>query len=251
MNKKNIIIIPAFVLIIAFVFLSSCASVPPSARQSESRIYLYGESHGNPRIMQQELELWQQYYHEQGFRHLFLEVSYFTAQYLNMWMQADSDDYLLFIYDAIEGTQSHVPAFLDFYRSIKTTCPETIFHGTDIGHQYWSIGDAYIEYLDSLGLRDSEEWQVFAENYTQGWQFYNERDQYNVEEYRERCMVQNFIREFDALSETEKVMGIYGSLHTQKDGLAWNSDSMPNMITQLRSYYADRYDWDLYAQRLR
>lgn len=239
------------VLCIFTTVCTSCRSVPPQARQSDSRIYLYGETHGQPHILQQELALWQQYYHEQGFRHLFIEVSYFMAQYLNLWMQSDSDDYLYYIYDCIDGTQTHVPAFLDFYKAIKETCPETVFHGTDVGHQYWSMGDAYIEYLDALGLRDSEEWNAFAENYTQGWNFYNEGEQYDVFAYRETCMVQNFIRAFDALPADEKIMGIYGSQHTIRNGRAWNSDSEPNMITQLRTYYADRYDWDIYADSLK
>ena len=37
-------------------------------------VYLYGETHGNPDILDLELELWQDYYHNQGMRHFLLNL---------------------------------------------------------------------------------------------------------------------------------------------------------------------------------
>ena len=43
-------------------------------------IYLYGETHGVEAILDKELELWNEYYyHNNGFRHLFIEFGYCSA----------------------------------------------------------------------------------------------------------------------------------------------------------------------------
>ncbi|WP_242860603.1 hypothetical protein [Clostridium sp. KNHs205] len=67
-------------------------------------------------------------------RHLFIELPYYTAEFLNVWMQSDSDDILDAIYDEWNGTMIHTPDIIEFYKNIKSRCPETIFHGTDVGH---------------------------------------------------------------------------------------------------------------------
>ena len=49
-------------------------------------IYLYGEQHGVKKITDKELALWRAYY-TKGLRHLFLELPFYTAEYLNMWLR--------------------------------------------------------------------------------------------------------------------------------------------------------------------
>lgn len=46
----------------------------PVATQASGSIYLYGEAHGNAKIIDKEFELWSKYYHNEGMRHLFVET---------------------------------------------------------------------------------------------------------------------------------------------------------------------------------
>ena len=50
-----------------------------------------------------------------------------------------------------------------FYRTIKEQCPETVFHGTDVGHQYDSTGARYQDYLEERGLADTEDYRLTLE----------------------------------------------------------------------------------------
>ena len=170
--------------------------------------------------MDLELELWQDYYHNQGMRHLFVEHSYFTAAFLNLWMQADDDTILLELYEDWAGTMAQTEYTLEHYRAIKQTCPETVFHGTDVGHQYWNTGERYLAFLEENGMTDSEEYQRTLEAIEQGKHFY----QYGLGSttvdgvYRENTMAANFIRELEAL-DGESIMGIYGMAHVKLDSL--------------------------------
>lgn len=104
----------------------------PSLEAAPEKIYLYGESHGREDILTRELSLWQDCY-ARGMRHLFVEMPYYTAEYMNRWMQAEDDSLLLALYADWEGTLQHNETYLRFYRGLKETCPETVFHGTDVG----------------------------------------------------------------------------------------------------------------------
>lgn len=74
----------------------------PSSGQS----YLYGEMHGVEKILDKEIELWYEYYHNQDMRHLFIEHSYYTAEFLNLWMQSDNNEILDAVYTDWAGTAS-------------------------------------------------------------------------------------------------------------------------------------------------
>ena len=202
-------------------------------------IYLYGEAHGVPAIMDLELELWQKHYHEDGMRHLFTEHSYFTAEFLNLWMQAADDTILLQIYDNWEGTTAQTEATLDFYRAIKETCPKTVFHGTDVGHQYWNTGEQYLAYLEESGMTDSEEYQRTLEAIEQGKSFYcNGLGSSNADHiYRENTMAENFIREYEAL-DGKSIMGIYGTAHVLLDSLN-HTGECDSMGKQLAAHFGE------------
>lgn len=202
-------------------------------------VYLYGETHGNPNIKDLELELWQDYYHNQGMRHLFYESSYFTAAYLNLWMQAEDDTILLQLYENWEGTVAQTEYTLDFFRAIKQTCPETIFHGTDVGHQYWNTGEQYLAYLEAQNMKDSEEYLRAAESIDQGKRYYSNglNSSTHDDVYRENAMAANFIRELEAL-EGESVMGIYGMAHVKLDSLN-HTNQCDSMGKQLVSYFGE------------
>jgi hypothetical protein len=204
----------------------------PVVTQASGSIYLYGEAHGNAKTMDKEYELWSEYYHNEGMRHLFVELSYFTAEYLNLWMHSDNDELLEQIYEDWEGTAVHSPYTKAFYQKIKSECPETVFHGTDIGHQYDSTGSRFLSYLEANDLTGSEKYTLTKEAIQQGRLFYSKDDGV----YRENMMTANFIREFEQLG-SESVMGIYGSAHTELDGMDYSTQSIPCMANQLQKHY--------------
>lgn len=214
------------------------------AAPNGGQIYLYGETHAVEQILEEELRLWQEYY-ANGMRHLFVELPYYTAQYLNQWMQEEDDEILIQVYADWNGTASHSANVSRFYRQIRETCPETVFHGTDVGHQYQSAGRRYLNDLTRQGLADSEEAQLARQNIEQGKEYYRTGN----DVYRENAMAENFLREYAAL-EGESVMGIYGSAHTGLDALDW-SGQVPCMANQLRQTYGDRlHSTDLSMQDL-
>ncbi|WP_426349851.1 hypothetical protein ACPWSR_01110 [Alloiococcus sp. CFN-8] len=226
-------------LLIMLLVLTSCSNEPIQSDNQHTPgpqkglIYLYGESHGEKKILDRELELWYSYYHKEGMRHLFVELPYYTAEFLNLWLQSDSDDILESIYKDWSGTPSHSPYVKEFYKEIKDKCPETIFHGTDIGHQHSTTGQRYLRYLKSNNLEDSEEYLLSHKSIEQGEYYYKHSD----EVYRENMMVENFIKEYEKLSD-ENIMGIYGAAHTGLDSMNYTG-AVPSMANQLKEHYGN------------
>jgi len=210
-------------------------SLPNGKEKSYSgHMFLYGESHGNKKILEKEFDLWNDYY-KKGMRHLFVELPYYTGEFLNIWMKASDDSILDAVYKDWEGTASHNQYSLNFYMKIKKQCRETVFHGTDVGHQYDSTGDRYLKYLEEKNLKGTKAYVLAKENIAQGIKYYNERKSIYREKYRENMMVENFEREANQLNG-QAIMGIYGSAHTglnSKD----STGSIPCMATQLKAVY--------------
>lgn len=212
----------------------------PVVTQASGKIYLYGEAHGQAKIMDKEFELWSEYYRNEGMRHLFVELPYFTAEFLNLWMQSDDDDILEAIYEDWEKTAAHDPYTKVFYQKIKSDCPDTVFHGTDVGHQYETTGNRFLSYLAANDLTETEAYILTVEAIQQGRYYYSKDD----DVYRENKMTENFIREFEKLG-SESIMGIYGAAHTGLDEMD-HSQSIPCMANQLQEYYGDNiYSEDL------
>jgi hypothetical protein len=208
--------------------------------QSAGQIYLYGEAHGSEKILNEEFELWQTYYTECGMRHLFVELPYYTAEYLNLWMQAEDDAILDQFFEDIQGTAGCTEYNKAFYQRIKEACPETVFHGTDVGHTFWSTGRRYIEALEAADQKDTEAYSRASENIMQGALYYfNSEADGQDHAYRETKMIENFIREFDALPEGTSIMGIYGNAHTDLEGIAAGTTDLPCMANQLKEKYGD------------
>ena len=202
-----------------------------------ARIYLCGEYHSDETSLNKELERWGEFYGK-GARHLFVETSYAKAGFLNIWMHEESDDILDKLWKDSEGTAGATQVCYDFFKTIKEKFPETIFHGTDVGHQYDTTGESYLRYLEDKGMKDSEEYKITKANIEQGKEFYgkrreNETDGYN---YRENCMAENFIRECNNVPG-EVIMGIYGNAHILSD-VAYNG-TVPSMRKQLEELYKD------------
>ena len=199
------------------------------------QIFLYGEEHASKEILEKEFELWNTYYSDNGMRNLFVELPYYSAEFLNLWMQSDSDDILDQLYQDWDGTAMHSQDTIDFYKQIKRECPETIFHGTDVGHQYNTTGERYLAYLRENGQDDSSEhYQLAQENIQQGQYYYQHSDG----AYRENKMVEKFIREFDSLNG-EDVMGIYGTAHIRIDAMDYATNTVPCMANQLNEQYGN------------
>ncbi len=210
----------------------SSAAETSAAEAQVGNIYLYGEQHGVKAIYDRELELWKDHYEKEHMRHLFVELPYYTAQYLNLWMESGDDQILDEIYDDWEHTASHVEDYKTFFKQIKEACPETVFHGTDVGHQYATTGQRYVDRLLEMGQKDSNDCLLAQENIEQGKTFYEANDSV----YREQKMVENFCREAEAL-KGEAVMGIYGGAHL--GGNVSGTDT-PSMAVQLRERYGEK-----------
>lgn len=155
-------------------------------------------------------------------------------------MHTESDDILDQLYQDLSGTQNHSQDVLDFYRRIKTDYPETVLHGTDVGHQYDSTGARCLAEMRADGRASSEDYALALESIEQGKTFYTMMQQNESEAYayRENCMVQNFIREYENLSGAN-VMGIYGAMHTDPEGMEF-SGKVDSMAKQLAARYGDK-----------
>lgn len=205
-------------------------------KKSTGYIHIYGEEHGIKKILDKEIELWDDYYINQGMRHLFIEYPYYTAEFLNIWMVSDADFIFEGVYNDWEGTASHNPDIKEFFMTIKSKYPETIFHGTDVGHQYSTTGQRYLFFLKEIGLRYTVQYALAEDNIEQGVRYYKNKDMV----YRENMMTENFMREFDQLID-ENVMGIYGAAHTGLESLDFSKE-VPCMANQLAQYYPDQID---------
>lgn len=161
--------IPAFFFLV-FVFALISAGGPP---KKTGQIFLYGEIHSAEIILNKKFQLWHRYYHESGIRDLFVESPYYTAEFLNLWMRSDNDDILNELYEDWKGTAAHSEECRTFYKRIKEECPKTIFHGTDVGHQYASTGRRFAEYLQNSGQTASEQYTLTLEAIQQGIYYYN------------------------------------------------------------------------------
>lgn len=234
MFKKFFAGILSLLLVLSF---SACKKEPP-------KVYFYGEGgHGMEININKSYELWYNYYHNEGMRHLFIETSYAGAQLLNIWMQSENDEILDMIRSDIEGTFGYAKEYFYFYKLIKENCPETVFHGNDVGHQYDTTCVRYLEYLEANGMKNSEEYSLTLENIEQGKKFYEMYDPnlasgIEGDNYREEKMAENFIREFDSLGG-ESVMGIYGNSHADISGMSYYNQELPCMANMISQYYGE------------
>lgn len=240
-NKKNSISLLLVVFTTIIIGLTSYQSSNYSGQ-----FYLYGEGHAVPSILDKEFELWNQYYHENGMRYLFVEFPFYCSEFLNLWMQEDNDEILDGMWEEIAGTLGATGANKEFYKKIKKACPETIFYGTDVGHKYDTLGEQYLSYLREHGQENSDNYKRAQEIINQG-KIYSEKNQEDAFTYRENMMVENFIWSLNQLKH-EDIMGIYGAAHitmNEEDDYS-NLISVPNMATQL----TDKFSRKIYTEDL-
>lgn len=194
-------------------------------------IMLYGERHGEKVYYDAEFELWKGFYDE-GCRNLFVELPYYSAEFLNIWMKESSDSTFDKWFEEIAGTASSNEYYRSFFHSIKEQCPETVFFGTDVGHQADTTGARYLAYLEENGLAGSENYRLAQECILQGREYKADENAHDgISVVREAYMVSNFIDAYTRCGGG-KVMGIYGSYHIS----LYNPDLMAG---RLRAYYGD------------
>ena len=177
--KQNFWLAAAGAVLLLGLCLTACTPANEEATASSQTepeaagtVYLYGEEHANEEMIAQELEHWEELY-AAGVRDLFLEDGYASTQLLNQWMQAEDDALLNEHFKAVQGTLGGSEVYRTFYEQIKQNCPETVFHGTDIEHQYRSLGYQYLTYLAAEGKKDSPEYAQALESIQQAKQYYS------------------------------------------------------------------------------
>lgn len=197
----------------------------------DTKILLYGEQHGTKEQYDVELALWRDHYAD-GCRALFVELAYYSAAFLNIWMQEDTDTTLDIWFAEIRGTLSGNDQYYAFLKEIKVSCPETVFYGTDVGHQYDTTGARYLAYLSEQGMQNAEEYHLASACIQQGQEYYAADDRHDgISNVREAYMVSNFHAAYRRVGGG-RVIGIYGSYHTDL--------TIPTrMAGQLQAVYGD------------
>ena len=86
--RKMLSVLLTVSMLILCCFAPACAEADNSGN-----IFLYGESHADPACLEKELAAWSDCY-AGGMRDLFIELPFYSAEYLNRWMHADTDELL-------------------------------------------------------------------------------------------------------------------------------------------------------------
>lgn len=211
--------------------LCGCGGRAKKASPADPLIRLYGEMHGQKAYYDAEFELWSGYYRA-GWRNLFVELPYYSAAFLNIWMGEDSNELLDVWFEEIRGSMAGNEHFYAFLQQIKESCPETVFFGTDVGHQFQTTGPRYLKYLEEHGLKDSESYRLAQTCMWQGTAFRDAQPQPDVADaVREMFMTSNFEDAYGRCGGGP-VMGIYGAYHTDL--------SAPDvMASRLKTVYGD------------
>lgn len=219
--------------------------------KDKGQIFIYGETHGDQGILEEEFDIRHNYYKSYGFRHLLIEFSVVTAEKLNAYLRSDTDEiwntmFMNFIESKASCATIH---FYYFIKKIKENCPETIFHGIDVAEGHGNDINNIVNYLNSLIKKGELNKDLFekAKNNFIDAIFYNEnRGTKDGESYREEKMAENVLNEFNSL-KNYNVMGIFGSAHTDKNGSNFffkNSPNMGNMLDKNIGYnlYSESLD---------
>ena len=223
-----------------FLALSLCLILLalPVPTRAESQILLCGEDHTDAGCKEQELALWRERY-AAGDRDLFLEMGAATAELLNRWMTTGEESFWDLVYRNWEGTLAQTEQTENFYRQLRANCPETVFHGIDMEHQYRTTGRFCLALLEKEGRQGSEVYRKVLRSVEQGERFYEgwDGDLFSRDNaYREETLAENFRREYESIGR-RRVMGIFGAAHTDPYGPDYYTASVPSMGAQLKERY--------------
>ncbi|MCL2015586.1 MAG: hypothetical protein FWG68_04995 [Defluviitaleaceae bacterium] len=206
-----------------------------TATQPAQQAHLFGERHSDEIGLQMQLAFWENFYNNFDMRHLFVELPFFVAEFLNIWLHEPDDTILDNIFDNIRGTAMDSVYTRNFLRDIKENFPETIFHGTDIGHAYQTLGVQFLQHLTENGLQDTELYTLTQENIEQGRMFYEELD--GDFDFRVTQMTKNFSRAFAEVSPSSVMTAFYGGWHTIVGH--YPNSGIPTLATRLLEIYGD------------
>lgn len=208
-----------FAILMALLMLCSCSI----GKREE---YLYGEDHDIKPIYNEELNILRDYY-KKGGRNYFLESPHYCAQYLNLWMKSDNDEYLNKMYDFFKEYGNYDYDYtIEFYKTIKKEMNDIRFYGVDVGHAYDIIGKDYLKLAKEKG--DKEDIELTERAIEQGKNFYDKEkvDHLKASEYRDKMMAENFM---DTYNRTKgDVIGFFGLAHI--DGVGYVNDYMTKII---------------------
>jgi len=92
------------------------------------------------------------------------------------------------VFNDWKGTAFHNQHTYHFFMQIKELCPQTVFHGTDVGHQYGTTGERFLRYLENRQQQNSPSYLRTQEIIRQGIAYYNDSKPH-ADVYRENMMV--------------------------------------------------------------
>ena len=231
--KKRILAL----LLAALLGLTACGA-PAETGAPTGEIFIYGEEHANAACLDKELALWQTCY-SQGMRHLFIEMGAGSTLLLNRWMAAEDDAYWDMVYGACEGTLFHAEVVADFYHQIKETCPDTVFHGFDIEHQYATSGEKARQLLEDEGKTDTDVYRTVEQSIKQGVMYYRRGADDEADVQREYALAANFCTAFDALGGVS-VVAFCGGAHADPNGMDHQTGTVPSMAAQIAAHYGSK-----------
>ena len=116
---SSIIVFTILISVIATaMFLSYKDRAIDSYPTDDTQIMLYGEYHGVQSYYAAEYDLWVDYYDE-GYRDLFIELPYYTAEFLNVWMHESDDIIIDRVFYDLEGSPAGNEYYYQFFQEIK------------------------------------------------------------------------------------------------------------------------------------
>ena len=237
---KYLFILIALCLIVLTIF-AACGSSQPESEEleyilpSSGQIHLFGEIHSHPPHVEMQFEFWHYFYTQHGMRHLFVEMPFFTAEFLNLWMLEDDNEILNELFSDSRGTAFDSDVNREFLLRIKAELPETVFHGTDVGHKYNTTGQRFLQHLRDTGQEGTEIYYLTQENMQQGRDFYGPLK--TNDSLRADMMVENFIRAFDTLQGESIMSAFYGAAHVMLGYYNERLGGGPTMASRILERY--------------
>lgn len=233
--------VPALLLALATACLLLAAGRRAEARLGTSgQLFLYGGYYDGPEAFQAELETWSRLYHRSGVRHLFVEHTFGTAEYLNQWMKAEDDDILDRLYQdwlsqgafAMTGLdqpynregrrpEGLLDSYVEMLRQLKAQCPETVFHGVGLT-RFREKNSPDRRYLNELHQDVMMDEKLNKKLYQRVKTSISECEALMGRQHRQRretCMARFLGQDFDRLGGLSAA-GFFGWDHVEPEGTA-------------------------------
>lgn len=208
-----------FAIVMMLLMLCSCSI-------GKRDVYLYGEAHDMKPFFNTELDVLRDYY-KKGGRNYFLEYPHYSAQYLNLWMKSDNDEYLNEIFDYVKKYGSFDYDYtIEYFKTIKKEMNDIKFYGIDVGHAYNHTGENYLKLAKEKG--DKEDIELTEKAIEQGKIFYDKEktDDLKAAEYRDKMLAENFM---DTYNKTKgDVIGFFGLAHI--NGVGYVDEYMAKIL---------------------